>query len=1134
MRDRVKVLLTITMVIFFVPDLIAFQLSGKEFPKKPERIETVLKESQLKAWDAFRNQNPKWNIRWGKNSQAPSSLVGPPLHITSGTPEQIAKAFLKSQYELFGMNFDLKDLELIKEEKRMAQHITFQQTFGDIPVEGGIYSVNMTNDGMVYYASGDYFGSISLNTLLPTISKVDAVEYAINDLGSSRGETFGSDTELVILPFGSEFRLVWKTAISVKNEIGHWVYFISANDGKVLTGYNNFDVFFSPSKAIANGDVYDHHPNAGPVVNRSLTHLGGTGSELDGSYIKVFNEDVAEINNGNFIYSPTNTHFDEVMVYYHATEFQKLMGNVVNYPYLNYPNSIIKVHANVHYGINYSNAGAGYGDSLIFGDGDGISTNSFAKEDVVIAHEYQHLITTALTYNGLNSGSWGYGNETDALDEAFSDYFAGNYAGTTEMGAYVFIAGALRNMDNTFVMSDWKGSGGTLSTAHEGSQIFSGALWNLRQELGASIANILIFEGLDNLNGANPKFIDSFDALIASDYAFYNGTHIIDIVDAFAAREIIQSFSGTITSNTTWSSRMYLTGNTIIDNNATLTVAPGTTVLLSENVMLQVKPGAKIIAEGTEQGPIRFIRADPDKKWNKILLSSSAGNSFKWVVFDGGDKNINIASRNNTLTHVTSRNGWRGISGWHNQDGSGNSQATISYALIEDNTSVGLVSHYMDLNLSHTTIRNNVQAGLYVLSNSVKPFHHNKITGNGGTWRDGIEVLSSGTLYMYGNGYGAGYNEIQNNGDDQISNYGDLFIGEMDVNGVMGGYNSIYGNYSGSRYLVDNNSGSMVYAEYVWWGQYPAASAMTDGRVQLDQNMLHSDPTIGQNPGAGGQVPAKIRAQHPTVQDMIITYNNAEQALGQAETTQQAIDEVYRLYQLAGLSGNRELKDRFNSLIKNIAQAQRTLYTSTNRNNEIQDYAKVLYAKSLIRDEQYGNVQKWLKQADFSGLTGKDQRDYLHVRMVTEAYHESYEAAFSTLDQLYAFEQTQGEDIKEFKARYSTFEEDLRARMNTRDGDGKTKEPLSSGQPANELSLQAYPNPFNPTTNITFTLPAKGKASLVVYDLLGREVATLVNKELTAGKQTFRFNASNLANGVYLYRLRIADQVITQKMTLIK
>ncbi|MFA5670224.1 MAG: T9SS type A sorting domain-containing protein [Balneolaceae bacterium] len=81
---------------------------------------------------------------------------------------------------------------------------------------------------------------------------------------------------------------------------------------------------------------------------------------------------------------------------------------------------------------------------------------------------------------------------------------------------------------------------------------------------------------------------------------------------------------------------------------------------------------------------------------------------------------------------------------------------------------------------------------------------------------------------------------------------------------------------------------------------------------------------------------------------------------------------------------------------------------------------------------------------------------------------------------------------------------------------------------------EPYTNPFNPTTNINFTIPQKGMVSLVVYDVLGREVATLVNGTLPAGKQSIRFDASNLANGMYLYKLRVNNQKIVRKMTLIK
>ncbi|CAN5422087.1 hypothetical protein BH23BAC3_BH23BAC3_26490 [soil metagenome] len=93
---------------------------------------------------------------------------------------------------------------------------------------------------------------------------------------------------------------------------------------------------------------------------------------------------------------------------------------------------------------------------------------------------------------------------------------------------------------------------------------------------------------------------------------------------------------------------------------------------------------------------------------------------------------------------------------------------------------------------------------------------------------------------------------------------------------------------------------------------------------------------------------------------------------------------------------------------------------------------------------------------------------------------------------------------------------------------------LSTHRPKNVSLHQNYPNPFNPTTQIRFTLPEQSQVSLVVYDMLGREVARLVDGLLPAGEQTIRFDASNLANGVYLYRLKANQQERVRMMTLIK
>ncbi|MDQ3022046.1 MAG: T9SS type A sorting domain-containing protein [Bacteroidota bacterium] len=81
---------------------------------------------------------------------------------------------------------------------------------------------------------------------------------------------------------------------------------------------------------------------------------------------------------------------------------------------------------------------------------------------------------------------------------------------------------------------------------------------------------------------------------------------------------------------------------------------------------------------------------------------------------------------------------------------------------------------------------------------------------------------------------------------------------------------------------------------------------------------------------------------------------------------------------------------------------------------------------------------------------------------------------------------------------------------------------------------QNYPNPFNPTTKISYDIPFDAKVSIKLFDVSGREVATLVNSIQTAGYYTIDFNGSNLASGVYFYRLTANDFVQSKRMMIVK
>jgi hypothetical protein len=80
----------------------------------------------------------------------------------------------------------------------------------------------------------------------------------------------------------------------------------------------------------------------------------------------------------------------------------------------------------------------------------------------------------------------------------------------------------------------------------------------------------------------------------------------------------------------------------------------------------------------------------------------------------------------------------------------------------------------------------------------------------------------------------------------------------------------------------------------------------------------------------------------------------------------------------------------------------------------------------------------------------------------------------------------------------------------------------------------AYPNPFNPSANIGFTVPERALVKLTVYDVTGVEVSTLVNGWMEAGTHTAVFDGSGLASGVYFYRLTAGDFQAVNKMMLVK
>ncbi len=94
--------------------------------------------------------------------------------------------------------------------------------------------------------------------------------------------------------------------------------------------------------------------------------------------------------------------------------------------------------------------------------------------------------------------------------------------------------------------------------------------------------------------------------------------------------------------------------------------------------------------------------------------------------------------------------------------------------------------------------------------------------------------------------------------------------------------------------------------------------------------------------------------------------------------------------------------------------------------------------------------------------------------------------------------------------------------------------PLGTGVPQSFNVMQNYPNPFNPSTNIRIDIPNTSQVTIIIYDITGKIVQTLVNSQLQAGSYTVDWNAAGYSSGIYFYRITASDYSAVKKMVLMK
>ncbi|MCP4397812.1 MAG: hypothetical protein GY801_11005 [bacterium] len=492
--------------------------------------EAELTPRSLSASKVLYHKAPgKISLRWNPSTGRVRSVRGILSEAGEGGSEEIANRFLAENRDLFGIPEQDAGLEVLEtKEHRGARRVKYQQYYKDLPVIGADVAVHIDRAARVHMVNGSYRPEIDLEVPESPISEAEAVESAERALQVT--EHSAPQVEQVIYPLESEYFYAYKVVFQTKVPLGDWIFFIDAASGDTIDYYNAINF------AQGLGHVYETNPlRDNNVLTGELVELD-EGKSLSGTYFQVINaakdaEQATPSGPGEFDFlfeSSDNSHFDEVMAYYHLNKIAKYFRD------LGYTEHSSVMKASVHVPNPYTDEAeydnAYYSpieNALFFGNGD--EFNDLAQEAAVIYHEYGHSVVHAVQSVMATP-------EAGALHEGYADYFACSVTEDPEIGEFVVEPvgeGALRDLriQRTY---------DTLSETdvHTDGEVWGATCWKIREALGKSVTDLLMYESLWYLP-SNANFVDAAEGILQADTNLFNEQYSGQITEIFNEQRIL-------------------------------------------------------------------------------------------------------------------------------------------------------------------------------------------------------------------------------------------------------------------------------------------------------------------------------------------------------------------------------------------------------------------------------------------------------------------------------------------------------------------------------------------------------------------------------------------------------------------
>ncbi len=533
---------------------------------------------------------------------------------------------------------------------------------------------------------------------------------------------------------------------------------------------------------------------------------------------------------------------------------------------------------------------------------------------------------------------------------------------------------------------------------------------------------------------------------------------------------------GTFTSNETWFGNMNVLSGCSFTSDASLTLLPGTQVLMNGYFNLAFLDNARLIAEGTEDSPIIFTSSNgtSPQSWKYLYIRTSNNvlshcevKYGNWAIFMNG-----YPSSGNVVENCNIHDNDQGIR-------MENNEVDVINCDIYDNRHNVVTMYNAEIDIEGTHIHDGGRDGIYCYSADLLNIYGSVIedNGNGGTsTRNGIysryaDVINIGKLSYP---YWFGYNTIRNNYNIEVYSY----YGNSQVEIL---YNSIHDD---SGYELYNYSGNpAIEAIYCWWGEYPPNYSQFYGEVIFMWHMSRQPYWEGQTRSGGlskAAIPLAVNNESP--EERIIRLKNTITSNCRSENADTALTELFRLIRSDYVDNQYQERQNFYSLLSQVYNEAKN-YSSGQRALQYMIVWKILE-----------NDKKSAIDLSQQGLTILDDPDRMGVfgnLVYLYAYTNQFEQAHKLLKQYTDQYKFDADGIEFITETVADMEDMYKKELAKSKGTTPPEiEPVDASVPEKFTLHSAFPNPFNPSTTICFDLPEQSRVSIAVYNILGKEVWT--------------------------------------------